>query len=740
MMALAVLAGCSSSPVTPDKDIGILNNEPAIVLSATGNTNTIGLLGAYELNINTETMTADLVTKRMGTAIGDSFVISGMPFFTMVPCNDCLKMTTIQLTPGGDLALTFELKHPFEPGNISLPPKANNRLDLDIFDVAAVISPINETATQYTLLGKTYDGICVNADGYTKELSKLFTPEDTAAMPFFLVKDDATDATPPVSTYNEFAMGGSDEFDVVFNLVAGAPTLKFNMFLTFGYGAAAKGSDKPTFLNPKYYNPEFNRKNAWKVTVTPPTESWKDNEPLVEKNVEVKVWDWQQGAIVSTTTPYSDETVTTKVYEASNVTKVEAEVFGDTGEALVATSGLGTPSSPLIYNVPIANSLSRPAGNYTGIVKVTDSRTPALAFTEGQDFLIDTPDGMTLNNVLMTEFATYQIFTATIVIGCGPIDGSGAFITTTCPQTITEGDSIAFVVGGVVSPGETITYYADFNWDGIPANFDEDASSATGTFSPHVFNTVGIFTVGFKAKDSCTPQNVYFFTETCQVTVEEIPPTIVWFENFDALPANWWSQNYAYPSGGGCANIAPTIYSTTAPFGPSGSGNIRFGYFPNPANGGNVSTVVTVPVAVPVGYTEVILRVYLASDFSDSRADFGGMNFKIAASAVPGLAPFSSTGAVGTTTVLTSTNAYGSTFPAIGMCGASSQMAGQIGWDASGQSDLPPILTQYVDLVIPPTFHGQTVKVCFQWSPDACNWMFGNPGFALDDYTLYGYP
>jgi hypothetical protein len=247
LVALAIMMGCSGSPISPDKEIGALNNAPTIVSSVGENTNAIGLLGAYELQINPETMSADLVTKRMTTAIGDSFVISGLPFFTIFPCRDCLKLTAVQLTPDGDLALSFSLKHPFAPGDTEQAPKASNRLDLDIFDVAAVIKPIGGTATTYASLGKIYDGICVDPAGYTKELTNLFTDSDkNAAMPFFLVKDDSIDASPPVPTYNEFAMGAEDEFEVVFNLVAGAPTKSFNMYLSDTARRRKEATNRPS--------------------------------------------------------------------------------------------------------------------------------------------------------------------------------------------------------------------------------------------------------------------------------------------------------------------------------------------------------------------------------------------------------------------------------------------------------------------------------------------------------------
>ena len=517
---LAMILGCSGgSPTSPDFEAGTLDSIPVIGLSQVGDMfNAVGLLGAYELLINPEDMTADFVAKRTTSAIGDSYVISGLPFFTMTPCQNCVELTGVRLTSDGDAVLSFAIRHPFKMGSMSLPPTAANRRDLDIFDVAAVLVPIGGTATAYTALGSVYDTICVGPAGYTKELANLFTPADNAAMPFFLVKDDSIDAVPPVSTYNKFAMGGSDNFDATFNLDSGS--LKFNMYLTFGYGAAAKGSDKPSFLAPKYFNPEFNRKNAWKVAVTPLTVPWFDNMPAEEKNIEIKVWDWQVGATVSTTTPYADETVKTKVYEASTVTKVEIELFGDTGEALAATSGLGTPISPLVYDVTIANSLSRPAGDYIGLVKVSDSRTPAAAFTEGQDFLIDTPDGMALNNVLMGEFATYQTFDAEIIVGCGPIILGTV---TGCPVApILNNSNLDFTVTASSFMTTQISYEIDSDYDGVTF-MPDGPGNTTGIFNGVNFNSspclIGdTFDVAVQMTDDCPTPNVTVF-EICTVEI-----------------------------------------------------------------------------------------------------------------------------------------------------------------------------------------------------------------------------
>ena len=64
--------------------------------------------------------------------------------------------------------------------------------------------------------------------------------------------------------WNKFAMGVTENFDAGFSL--SEEILTFNMYLTMGYGFSAKKSER---LMPKYYNPEFNRKAAWKVDVQP---------------------------------------------------------------------------------------------------------------------------------------------------------------------------------------------------------------------------------------------------------------------------------------------------------------------------------------------------------------------------------------------------------------------------------------------------------------------------------------
>jgi hypothetical protein len=412
-----VLIGCSggsNTPVSPQGNAasGSIDSLPIIGASIydDGSFDAVGMLGAYELTINPENSTAELTAKRIA-AIGEDYIVSGINFFTIAPCATCLKISGIAIDMDGNAVLTFSISHPFPAGNTSEPPSASNRLDLDVFDLAMVIVPTETTAATYSLTGKSvYTGYCINPDGYTTELADVVS--DTAAMPFFLAVDDSDTGT---GTFNKFAMGEEDmKFDAGFDLSAGV--LDFDMYLTMGYGFSAK---KPDRLTPKYYNPEFNRKAAWKVVVTPPegndppamANTWNDMNGTATWPVTVEVYDWQQGATVYTGDPLEfGGADSDNVFASSEIASVSVEIPGMNSSlqsVTTADSGTGHPPDPCIYTIPIANQNLLPEGEYVGLVKVTDERA-VLTPADGRDFLI------------------YQTFTATVVIGNqAPIIDSG---------------------------------------------------------------------------------------------------------------------------------------------------------------------------------------------------------------------------------------------------------------------------------------------------------------------------
>jgi len=421
VIALFIL-GCSSNgnPVATGTATGtqddISDLLPGIIgLSQAGDiSNAIGMLGAYELTINPDDLTANLVAKRTGT-VGESYIVSGIAFFTVSPCTNCFKIKSVSMDTDWNVIITFDIRHPFEPGDLLKPPSARNRRDLDVFDLALVIQPLDVEPVTYSLTKKSiYAGICVGSDGYTSELSELL--DDTASMPYFLVVDDSESGE---GTFNKFAMGESRTFDAVFKLPDA--TLMFNLYLTMGYGSSAKKSQR---LMPKYYNPEFNRKAAWKVDVVPPGPAevgytWQDDDNTTTYDVEVRVYDWQQGATVYENPDDFENAPSDNIYAPSDVSSVSVEIPGmanTLASSTAAVSGTGAPDNPLIYKVPMANENLLPAGQYIGLVAVNDERVPSSDWmSEPRDYMIDTPDGIVLKNYLIDEYATYQVFTATVV-------------------------------------------------------------------------------------------------------------------------------------------------------------------------------------------------------------------------------------------------------------------------------------------------------------------------------------
>lgn len=524
---VSFLIGCSggggSSPVAPDKTSGSMDSIPIIGMSeANGTYNAIGLFGAYEMILNPD-LSAELISKRVG-AIGEDYIVSGIAFFTIAPCPQCLKITGVELTLEGDAKLTFAINHPFPKGNTSENPSALNRLDLDVFDLAMVIVPTGATAVPYTLTGESvYTDTCVGADGFTTELANVVS--DDAAMPYFLVIDDSDTGT---STWNKFEMEASASFDVVFNL--SGTSLAFDMYLTMGYGFSAKKLNR---LDPKYYNPEFNRKAAWKVAVTPPEgvdppamfNTWDDSDIATTYDVTVSVYDWQIGATVSTEADFGDADPG-DVFAASEPSGVTVEIPGmNTAIQTLAVpdnpTGTGGPADPWIYTLPIANELQLVAGEYLGLVVVTDERA-VLTPGDGRDFIIDTENGIDLDNYEIPGYVTYQTFTATVVVGCGPI--TGTIDTPVCPVTDAfTGEIINFTCTAASGNGgdPIVLYEWDADYDGF--TFDVDATGDDVCLGPFLCDAgnPATYTVAVRATDSCgPPANVTVFA-TCEVTVSD---------------------------------------------------------------------------------------------------------------------------------------------------------------------------------------------------------------------------
>lgn len=406
VMSIVIAAGCSNGkmPLLPSDNAGVNDGSPIALVSPDGRVNdNSALFGAYSLTLDPETETFDLVPSR-STDFGQSYLVNGKSFFTIAPCEDCFNLKSISWGNTG-IKVTFNLKHPFEPGNTSLPANAKNRMDLDVFDMALIVRPLNASNQYFTLINKLIPtGVVTGQDGFTTELKNMLV--DDTALPYFLAIDDSDTG---VSTYNIFAQGADVDFDVDFMRVS---NLQFELYLTMGYGFSAKLA---TRLAPLYFNPEYNKKPAWKVEAEP-IGYWKDVDSVSSVLVEVKVYDWQTGATVYATPSDFENAPSNNVWAASEVVSVSVEIPGMTNALNSVTtpaSGTGMPGNPLIFRVPVINANLIVEGKYTGLVKVLDSR-PCLTPTDGRDFLVDSPDGVSFVNYSISEYATYQTFPVTV--------------------------------------------------------------------------------------------------------------------------------------------------------------------------------------------------------------------------------------------------------------------------------------------------------------------------------------
>ena len=439
------LCGCSSrNPIQSQEPIF-----PADIEETREQISSTGIFGAYELNIDFDNVTAELTSKRE-TSIGESLMVNGGSFFTTQPCRDCLSIRSLGLD-GNNIVVGFHIKHPMKPGDPSQEPSNKNRLDLDVFDMALLVRPISMEPIHFTPGDYyAYDGVISNADAYTRELQNII--DDPAAIPYVLVVDDS-ETIPPSSTYNEFAMGDERDFNVLFPMRAGE-SMGFELYLTFAYGASATLA---TRLNPTYYNPEFNRKPAWKVEVIPPNgdnppelgNTWDDSDDISTYNVTVKVYDWQVGANVN---PLLENL--TDIRENSEVLYAGVLIQGMNDSppyvsGSQSVSGTGTPDDPLIFEIPVANENLLPGGEYKGLVKIADMRRAPKDPSIGWDYIVDSPDGVKLNPNQITEFASYQTFTAYVVSrDFNPVDVTPPWLNFSPQDVFVEGN-YAYIAGGV---------------------------------------------------------------------------------------------------------------------------------------------------------------------------------------------------------------------------------------------------------------------------------------------------
>lgn len=422
--------GCShegSSPTEPlspqdNTDLSqVIDSFPLVItgsLPDQGMTG-MGVLGAFEVNIDPTNLNGEIIPFRTSSAVKDSFIVDISNYLSIAPCSDCLKLIAVALGADQNIECTFTIRHPFKPGNLGNPPSASNRLDLHIFDVFGIVHfPGDATAVGTKLVASDK---LINPDGYTESFDAQIDPifPTTANLhPYMVMSLDPTNGNYNPSSptgftniisptgHNVLPMGCAP-IPTTFRIHPDdALSINFALVITAAYGQSAVRS---TMLTPTYYLPEFNRKEAWRLSASVTGNEMFESEPSSSCAVQIEVWDWNHGATVDPDMVNKDS-----IKASSDVASVTVEIPGVTSLPATATGPVSGDGriTPLVYQATVFNQLGAARGTKTGLVKVTDSRETGLNTGGIGDAVAR--DGITFFE--LSEFATYQIFEVDVLI------------------------------------------------------------------------------------------------------------------------------------------------------------------------------------------------------------------------------------------------------------------------------------------------------------------------------------
>jgi hypothetical protein len=365
LVVMMTLSGCSGTGNIPGfTEIPPVQNhqtDSTFVSDFKSEAGAIGLLGAFSLSITDDLSGYELIPLR-SISIGESYIINGRSFFNTFPCIDCLKLDSIGLDSDDNIVLKFTIRHPFKKGNSSQPPSGKNRLDLDIFDVALYFSPASIQPDPFPLTGvEAFTNILLSTDGYSRELEQILASD--ALLPYVICCKNEEN--------NRFSMGTSSQFDVILKR---NDSLEFTLYLTMAYGNSAVFANR---LQPDYYIPEFNRKPPWKIILTPPEppDTWLSSDNTTFHDIQIDIYDWNHGVEIASSYPDPDHK--NHISTPSDVDSVTVEIPGMMAfaeSAVTSDTSSNGWDDPVTYVASIANENLLPAGEYTGLVRVIDSR------------------------------------------------------------------------------------------------------------------------------------------------------------------------------------------------------------------------------------------------------------------------------------------------------------------------------------------------------------------------------
>ena len=502
LLFVFLISGCSggakNNPVVPDDSS--LPKEPELSVNIPDNLPdgaTVPMIfGFYELELDPSKLSGQIRPLRTSAALGDNFHVDLTPFLTISPCSNCIDIKSIALNGSNNIEMTIRTKHPFD---------TSRRYDLHVFDMRGILVT-GDNIREYSRVKADLDGdgsrespirgnvtLLVNPDGYTTFYDAIveshigrffdgnlcpyknlwFNPAtdgpkcnyNPSAQPEY----GFADLTHPMG-HNVFPMGSTfddpkSQTTYEFNL-SGLDSFTFMLVLEASYGQSTRRVNRK---EPRYFLPEFHRKDAWRVTAGLTANDLKGKVPSSSAVLQVSVCDWQAGITPTETWDFHTSGLAEIRYR-SDVKEVYVDIpeilqNGISRLLLEKISGNGTFPLPYTWVIPITNEKAVDAGTYYGLVAVRDD-------LEGSPNAPLAVSGSEVIPKKLGDVTTYQAFEVYVQQTNQPPVAD----VQVAPDPVRACKDVTISVGpGAMDPdGQIVKYEYDIDYSGNPSSFTAD--------------------------------------------------------------------------------------------------------------------------------------------------------------------------------------------------------------------------------------------------------------------------
>ncbi|MEO7995787.1 MAG: PKD domain-containing protein, partial [bacterium] len=448
-------------------------------------------------------------SNQAGIPLGSTFMVDINNYMGGALCSDCVRPGAVRRPNPANpnlIEVTFEARHPIPLPAQGGSPAPKDRLDLHVHDVQAlVVSEGNQLFNAKTKLirgdsvlsnpVRLNPSFLVNPDGFSSHLDPdidNFYPTNANVHPYKIFFQNGANgnyspAVDPINGYpdlwnptghNVMPMGAGYQGTPFQFFIPNNTARSFMMVVSCSYGISAqgRGTDIGKRMNPRYFLPLFNMKEAWKVTTLVHDNNLAGSSAISTTKVDVNIYDWQQLATVDPVFSGASSNLN-KVDRASKLRSCEIDVPALGFNKLLSSSdftGSGQEGDPLKTTVTINNAALAAGGNYWGLVAARDDYEGVDTNTRGIE--------KDLTSIFpLRDFSTYQVFLLPVLPSNNP--PNAVISTTPSPAEAAIGANIRFDGSASTDDIAITSYLWDFHYSGNPADFHTEATGAVVNYA-----------------------------------------------------------------------------------------------------------------------------------------------------------------------------------------------------------------------------------------------------------------